>query len=64
MTTARFHQLSELPLEAADYVAGEDGTAAALLCEMRALVVALGEREATSEQEVRLQLELPGLGPR
>ena len=64
MTSGWFHQLAGMLLEAAHYLADKDVTAAATLCETRALAVALGEREAASHREARLELELPGLGPR
>ena len=56
MTSGWFHQLAGMLLKAAHYLADEDGTAVALLCETQALVGALGERETVSEREARLQL--------
>lgn len=61
MTSARFYHLSEMVLEAADYLADHDHQATERLQEAGALLAALGGREAAREGGQREQPTLPGI---
>jgi ABC-type amino acid transport substrate-binding protein len=61
MTSARLSYLSEMVLEAADYVVGYDIDAATRLGEAGVLLSTLATREAAEEQKTGGQTRLPGL---
>ncbi len=61
MTSARFYHLSEMVLEAADYLADHDYLATERLNEAGALLAAIGGREAAREGEEPEQPALPGM---
>lgn len=61
MTSARFYHLSEMVLEAADYLADHDHFATEQLNEAGALLAEIGGREATRERGGREQPALPGI---
>lgn len=61
MTSARFYHLSEMVLEAADYLADHDHAAIERLNEAGALLAEIGRREAAGEGGGREQPALPGM---
>ena len=61
VTSARFYHLSEMVLEAADYLADHDHLATERLNGAGALLAAIGGREAARERGGREQPALPGM---
>ena len=62
MTSSRFYHLSEMLLEAADYLADHDHLATERLNEAGRLLATIAGREAAREAVQREQPVFPGMG--